>query len=76
MKTDAERECSELSFDQQNLSVRVKFESNVVFTLFWYSFVLNQGNNFYVLFVKKFLNFSFVILKVSYYLGCLVLGCL
>ena len=31
-----------LSYSKQNASVRVKFESNVIFTSFWYSFTLNQ----------------------------------
>ena len=31
-----------LSYSKQNVSVRVKFQGNVIFTLFWYSFPLSQ----------------------------------
>ena len=43
MKAYAERECCILlAYNEQNVSVRVRFQSNAIFTLFWYSLTMSQ----------------------------------
>ena len=48
-----------LPYNKQNASVRVKFQSNVIFTLFWYRFTLKQVT------ISKF-----HLSKVSYLFPC------
>ena len=76
MKAYAEREYSKLlSYNKQNASIRAKFQSKVVFTLFWHSFILNKVM-ISMCYLSKVLKSFLVVLKVSLILGCLVLGCL
>ena len=60
-----------LSYTKQNASVRVRLYSNVIFTLFCYSFTLNQ-ERFQCAVFLKFLSSFRVVLEVSLILDSLV----